>query len=121
MFKINRGFISKYFQTIDREDQVWYILLEKLIWLDKATDKFITVPKYFISDGASGAIDIKSKGWWIHDWLCEENGYDDGTYCNNWNASRILSGILFSERRPFRSLYWRVSTFILGGKHLRKF
>ena len=117
----NRGFIPNYLETTDRKGKTWYILLEVIKWHDKKLNKYITVPKYYISDGASGAIDIKSKGWWVHDWLCEENGFDDGTECSNWHASRILSGILFKEKRPLRSFYWRVSTFLLGGERLNKF
>jgi hypothetical protein len=139
--KLNRGFIPKYreftygdeiwrgLSEADRRrvpvDKTWYILDEQIVWYDKKLDKRITVPVGYISDGASGAIDIRSKGWWVHDWLCDGHGFDKdyngGGECSNWHASRILSGILWSEKRPVRSWRWRWATFFFGGKGLNRF
>lgn len=133
----SRGFIPVYHEFVcgddtwkqlskaDRErtsdGKTWYHLDQGFTWADKKTGKKITVPAGFVSDGASGAIDIRSKAWWVHDWICERNGFNDGSECSNWDASRILSNILWSEKRFFRSSYWRWSTFFLGGKDLKKF
>ena len=117
----DRGYIPRFIETTGRDGRTWYILLDKFNWYDKASGKYITVPRHYISDGATGAIDIESKGWWVHDWLCDGMGFDDGSPCSNWNASRILSAILLKEKRVFRAIYWRVATFIFGGNGLQKF
>ena len=38
----------------------------------------------------------------------------------NWQASTILSDILWEEKRWFRSVYWKWFTFFLGCKLARK-
>ena len=82
-------------------------------------DKLITVPKGYHSDGATGAKDITSRGWWVHDVLCDRGTFDDGTKCNNWKASTILSDILKVEGRWFRARSWFVATWLFGGGKAR--
>ena len=38
-------------------------------YYSKRYNKHVTVPKGYNSDGATGAIDIYSDAWWIHDKL----------------------------------------------------
>ncbi|MEJ1409387.1 MAG: hypothetical protein RPU60_04100 [Candidatus Sedimenticola sp. (ex Thyasira tokunagai)] len=71
------------------------------------------------SDGASGAMDIRSLGWWVHDMLCDRGTWDDGTPCTNWEASTVLADILRDEGRWARSLYWWGATWLLGGGKAR--
>lgn len=78
-------------------------------------DKFVYVPKGYASDGATGARDISSLSWWVHDVLCEFGMFEDGTPCNNWQASMILSDILSAEGRWFRSKSWFIATWLFGG------
>lgn len=68
------------------------------------------------SDGASGAVDIVSLGWWPHDKLTNSGRWEDGTPCTNWQASCVLSDILWSEGRKIRSIGWLFATFFFGGK-----
>lgn len=82
-------------------------------------DKCITVPEGYSSDGATGAKDITSRGWWVHDVLCDTGAFDDGTGCTNWQASSILSDILKKEGRWFRSRSWFVATWLFGGGKAR--
>ena len=72
------------------------------------------------SDGATGAIDIASCAWFVHNKLCETGKLDDGTLITNWQCSQVLSGILFSEGRYYRASYWRTITFLLGGGEARE-
>jgi len=74
--------------------------------------KWIEVEQGFKSDGATGAIDIKSDGWWVHDKICATRQFEDETECTNFQASTILSDILRSEGRWLRALYWWPATFI---------
>lgn len=83
-----------------------------------------TVPEGYISDGASGAIDIQSEGWKVHDWLkgnwlgIGPNPYgckwDDGTECTNKQASYVLHDILKAEGRGIRAKYWFTATYLWG-------
>ncbi len=72
------------------------------------------------SDGATGARDIFSESWWIHDQLCDTGKWEDGELLTNWQASRVLSDILWSEGRYFRAVYWLFATFLGGGGECRK-
>ena len=82
--------------------------------------KSVTVKKDYASDGATGASDIYTKSWWVHDVLCDTGKWDDGTLCTNWQASMVLSDILKSEGRNIRSKTWLVATFLFGGGKARK-
>lgn len=82
--------------------------------------KSVTVPAGYVSDGASGpAVDIYSEGWWVHDVLCDRGTWDDGTPCNNWQASTVLHDILKSEGRYVRAFSWRWATWLFGGGQAR--
>lgn len=72
------------------------------------------------SDGATGAWDIKSAAWWVHDRVCDFPYWDDGTPITAWQAASILSEILAYEGRWARAHYWRASTFMLGCHNTRK-
>jgi hypothetical protein len=82
--------------------------------------KTVTVPLGYPSDGATGARDISSMAWWVHDVLCDTGKWDDGTPCTNIQASMVLYDILESEGRWFRKYTWSVATFLLGGGEARK-
>jgi hypothetical protein len=71
------------------------------------------------SDGATGAFDIPSLGWWIHDNLCEKGCWEDGTKLTNWQCSTVLYDILKSEGRFVRARRWRYATFAFGGDKCR--
>ena len=96
-----------------------YINPTTFIYYSHRYNKYITVPEGYVSDGATGAIDISSKGWWVHDVLCEYGKFNDGTPCNNKQASQILSDILKSEGRYIRSVTWFFATWLFGGGKAR--
>jgi hypothetical protein len=93
-----------------------YRLLKEIKYYSERYNRFVTVPVGFVSDGATGAFDISSKSWWVHDKLCKECIWDDGTPATNWQASWVLSDILYSENRGLRSFYWGWMSFIAGCK-----
>jgi len=97
-----------------------YTRKSELIYYSKRYKKQITVHKGYESDGATGAIDIYSEAWWVHDKLCDTGLFDDGTKCKNKQASTILSDILRSEGRWLRALCWWPATYLFGGGKCRK-
>ena len=101
--------VKKYKKVKDGYERTW-----PLAYFSKRYGKFVFVPTKYFSDGATGAIDIVSDGWWIHDKLKKEKKWEDGTYCSNWQASCVLSDILLREKRYFRSVYWWFATLIWG-------
>lgn len=112
-------------QVVKISDYHWdetrelYVLDEEIKYHSPRYDKNITIPIGYTSDGASGAMDIISEGWWVHDWLCDQKGFDDGTQPTNWQASNILHDILKAEGYWARAEYWRMMTYWFGGKKLR--
>jgi len=86
----------------------------------KRYGKYITVPKGYHSDGATGAIDIWSEAWWVHDKLCDTGKFDDGALCTNFMASSILCEVLRKEGRWIRSIFWWLPTFLFGGGKCRE-
>ena len=72
------------------------------------------------SDGATGAFDLNSKSWWVHDRLCNTGLFDDGSKCSNLQASTIIYDILKNEGRWFRARTWFAATLLFGGGECRK-
>ena len=80
----------------------------------------ITVPEGYESDGATGAIDIYSWAWWVHDVVCERGTWDDGTPITAWEAALVLHDVLLSEGRWIRARTWPFFTFLFGCKKVRE-
>jgi len=121
----------KYVVVGDRDGNVVYTLSETIMYYSERYDNFITVTEGFISDGASGAVDIKgSRSWWVHDSICEDPQFDDSTPITAWMAARVLSDILAAESkmingkrtitRALRSKSWLWATFLFGCKKARE-
>ncbi len=91
----------------------------KIEYFSERYRKWVTVPKDYLSDGATGAFDIWSESWWVHDMLCDRGTWDDGTLVTNWQASQVLQDILVDEDRYIRSKYWFWATWLLGGGKAR--
>lgn len=97
-----------------------YYRKEPIHYFSKRYNKYVTVPVDYPSDGATGARDIDSIGWWVHDKLCDFGVFDDGTQCTNLQASTILYDILKSEGYWFRARSWWIATWLLGGGEARR-
>ena len=103
-----------------------YKLLEPISYYSEYYDKNVSLPVGYLSDGASGAADIRSLSWWVHDKLCDTGKFDDDSLCTNWQASKILRRILWQEwswEKPFRlirGILWSPATWLFGGGEARK-
>lgn len=73
-----------------------------------------TVEKGYKSDGATGAFDIYSEAWWVHDKLCETGKWDDGSPVKALQAASVLADILRSDGRPIRAFLWKWATLLFG-------
>ncbi len=80
----------------------------------KRYGKFVTVEKGEKSDGASGAFDINSRSYIVHDVLKKYQLWDDGSKCTNKQASYVIYDILKSEGSWFRARSWYYSTLAWG-------
>lgn len=96
-----------------------YTLYSRIVYTDPKTGKTLTLEPGYKSDGATGAMDIRSNAWWVHDLICDRGTWDDGTKIHNLEASNILRKILWSERRYLRSIFWFASTWLIGGGKAR--
>lgn len=99
--------IPKYHKEDDK-----YILDEGFIYKSARFNKFVVLDEGYESDGATGALDIPSAAWWVHDKLCEDMRWDDGTHCTRWQGSIVISDILRTEGRWARKIYWKYATYL---------
>jgi hypothetical protein len=99
-----------------------YRLLQEIHYYSKRYKKWVFVPAGSTSDGATGAKDLpESISWWVHDQLCKDAEFFDGTECSAWQASMVLRDILFDEGYSFRARSWTWATFLFGSwKNKRK-
>lgn len=95
-----------------------YVLDEWIDYISPRYGKRVFCEVGMTSDGATGAMDIISASWWVHDKLCETGTFYDKTPCTNWQASNILHDILEAEGYWARAEYWRMMTYWFGGKKL---
>ena len=86
----------------------------EIVYFSHRYQKEKTVPEGYISDGATGATDIYSNAWWVHDILKEDELWDDGTRCSNTEASFVVYDILVREKRWVRARTWFIATLLWG-------
>ena len=106
--------------SADNLDVLGYRVLENIAYYSKRYKRWIGVEAKDKSDGATCAPDIDSFCWLFHDELCNDGAFEDGTECNNWQASSVLSDILKQEGRWFRARTWFTATWIGGGGKARE-
>lgn len=95
--------------------RIKYTNPKKIVYYSERYSKYVIVEKGYPSDGATGAIDIKNSiSWWVHDKLKATEKFEDGSYCSNFKASRIISDILWNEGHYLRSHTWGLATFVWG-------
>jgi hypothetical protein len=97
-----------------------YTNKKEIRYYSRRYNKWVIVPVGYPSDGATGAIDIDSESWWVHDKLCDTGTWEDGTCVSNWQASYVLSDILWNEGRWARAKYWFLFTWLRGGGKCRE-
>jgi len=106
-----------------------YRLRQNIAYFSSRYGEYIGAEKGDRSDGATdgniGIVTIKvpdldSFGWIFHDELCSDGVFEDGTVCNNWQASNVLSDIMITEGYWFRARTWFWATWSMGGDEARK-
>lgn len=95
-----------------------YVLLRAINYSSRY-GKEVFVPAGRRSDGATGAWDIISEAWWVHDELCNIGKFKDDSPCTNLQASTVLYDILRSEGYWFRARTWFTATLLFGGGKAR--
>lgn len=105
-------------QTINGDGT--YTLNKTIVYFSPRYGKTITVEAPYDSDGATGAMDITSRGWWVHDKLCDTGRWDDGTPLSNWQCSQVLQDIMTEEGRKWQGIRWFWATWLIGGGMARK-
>lgn len=93
-----------------------YFCPVKLVY--EAHGHTFTTPKGYPSDGATGAIDIYSMGWFAHDRACDVGEWDDGWPMHPSEASEMLGWYLKQEGRHIRDGLWKRMTFWFGPREL---
>ena len=96
-----------------------YVLTEDIRYFSYRYKQFVIARRGEIFDGATGAMDIDTHAWLFHDVLCRDGCWANGTPCNNWQASKVLSDILKEEGRWFRARSWFAATWLFGGGKAR--
>lgn len=91
-----------------------YVLLEKIVYHSPRYCRDVTVPVGYVSDGATGAPDLMSRASWIHDWLCDNKAWQDGTPCNHWQRSMVIGDVLAEEGHSVRRWTWPLATWLAG-------
>ena len=93
---------------------------ETIFYRSPRYSKTVVVPKGYASDGATGARDVNSRAWWVHDKLCDTGTWDDGSPCTNWQASTVLCDVLREDGFWFRGFSWWLPTWLFGGGKCRE-
>lgn len=96
-----------------------YVCTETYTYRSPRYGKSVVIDVGQVRDGASGAIDIESSAWWVHDQLCAEACWADRTPVTAWQAATVMRDILKAEGRWARAFYWRWATFFFGCKRPR--
>ncbi len=97
-----------------------YRLLESHSYYSKQFGKFVHLKAGMLSDGATGARDLpKSWSWWVHDKLCIDSKWADGSPCSALDASSVLYDILDEEGHNIRKFTWKWITFLFGSWRIK--
>jgi len=91
-----------------------YYNKEEFTYYSKRYNKRITVLFDEKSDGASGAFDIDSDSWWVHDTAKKYQVWDDGSKITNWQASFVIYDLLLKEDYYIRARTWFITTLAWG-------
>jgi len=108
--------VFNYVDIIYDEDSeiLHYIVHTEYKYYSKRYNKWIVAHVGMPTDGATGALDINSFSWLIHDKLKVRKTFEDGTKCSNWKASCVIYDILKRDGFWFRARSWYLSTLMWG-------
>ncbi len=113
--------VFDYVATIKADDGkvLGYRVTQNIAYYSTCYEKWIGVERGDRSDGATGALDLESFGWIFHDEMCNDGTFEDGSKCNNWQASHVLTDIMKREGRYVRRHTWFWATWLFGGGKAR--
>lgn len=124
--------ILQYLVVVYPDRKVRYILKSaELSHYSHTYHKRKTIKFGYESDGSSGGVDKPSKYWWIHDAICDNPKWDDGTPINAKQAATVIKEILREEATRYlrkldsvftylQSYYIPGLTFLFGCKRARE-
>ena len=102
-------------------DGMKFMLLTPQSYWSPRYKKIVAADAGFKWDGATGAVDLEgSKSHLMHDVLCNNAVWNDGTRVSNWQASQVLKDILKQEGYKIRQYTWRWATFLAGGWKIKR-
>jgi hypothetical protein len=104
----------------DNGDVLGYKVINNVAYFSGRYKKWIGAEAGDRSDGATYAKDINTFAWLFHDELCNDGTFEDGTPCNNLQASAICGDLLAISGRWFRRYTWFVGTWFFGGGEARE-
>lgn len=102
------------FRYRQRKSDGWYVAAQNAEYWSPRYVKLVKIKKDQDRDGATWALDIVSFAWWVHDQLCADGCWADGSDVSPWQAAVVLYDILRGEGRWFRARTWFVATLLLG-------
>ena len=99
--------------------KIYYEVHTPYSFYSERYNHWVTCHTGMVSDGATGALDINSFAWLIHDRLCDTGRWDDGTHLTNWQASSVCADVLSRDGFYIRAITWKYTTFAIGGGKAR--
>lgn len=119
---VSKESVFTYIKKIKADDGgiLGYRVLKDIGYYSERYKKWVVCEAGDRSDGATFAEDIDSFGWLFHDELCNDGSFEDGTKCNNLQASAVCSDLLALSGHWFRRNTWFVATWLFGGGKARK-
>lgn len=107
-----------------------YVNPTEIVYHSKRYGKTVTVPRGYVSDGATSAIDLCPAAYFCHDYLCGNwvgwgprppiGRWDDGSKLSNWQASTVYCDILRENGHWGWSLWRWPATFFFGGALIKE-
>ena len=119
---VKNGSIWEHVKRIRADDRevLGYKVMHNVAYFSPRYKKWIGAEAGDRSDGATYAKDINTFAWLFHDELCNNGTFEDGTLCNNLQASAVCYDLLNDSGRWFRRYTWFAATWLFGGGEARK-
>jgi hypothetical protein len=81
----------------------------------KINGKSISVTRGFLTDGSSGGPDVGT-AWIFHDYLYSTHMYDDGSYCSQDEADKIMRDVLMFEGYKLYAFCYKIVNYLFKYK-----
>lgn len=97
-----------------------YLLDEDFKWFSWRYGLYVKARAGERFDGVTGWRDIESSAWLVHDILCRDGIFSDGTKCTAWQCMMCLFDRLREEGRLWEGIFWPPATLLFGGGRCRE-